>query len=92
MWGLYDIEHKRELIDEWREVGGVLAYDKDRDGTVSFYVMDDGEFKDRWRELNTEVDLKYYGITEDNYARLLCLYALVEAKFSTKEIMSLMDW
>lgn len=80
------------VIEEWLEIGGVLGYDYERNGVVSLYIMDDGEFDDRWKD-----QYKFYSpvdseITREDFARLLCKTSLERAGCTEKETEELMNW
>ena len=85
---LEEIDYNQEVVREWKEIGGVLGYDTQRNGDVLLYVMDDGEFEDRYRYEVRENPV----ITKDEFARNFCEAALRNARYCEEEIESLMDW
>ena len=85
------IERNHETVDAWKEFGGVLGYNY-WNGCAVLYIMDDGEFEDRWRDKSFVEETTYPGITKENYARILCETTLRKANCSDEEISSLMDW
>lgn len=80
------IDYNMNVIREWVEVGGVLGYDTNRNGVFTLYIMDDGEFHDRF-EGEGGAD-----VTEDELARKFCESALRHAGICEEEIWQLMDW
>lgn len=78
------IEYNMNVIHEWEEVGGVLGYDTDREGKANLYIMDDGEFHDRFLESESK--------DEDGFAKIICESALRNAGICEEEIGLLMDW
>ena len=76
----------KKVIKEWKEIGGVLGYETERNGDTSLYVMDDGEFEDRWR------GYKNKDVGKEEFARLLCRTALERVRYSKKEIEELLNW
>ena len=86
-----DVANKK-VIRDWIQIGGVLGYDTERDGSVVLYVMDDGEFADRWdiqHRLHFPVE---EDINEEDFARLVCRSALEMAGCPEKAIVKLMEW
>lgn len=79
-------ENNQSVIKEWVDLGGVLGYDIKRNGETSLYIMDDGEFEDRWNESDHSI------ITKIEFAKWLCITALRFAGCDEKEIDLLMKW
>lgn len=76
---------QNDIIKEWVEVGGVLGYDAKRNGEVTLYIMDEGEFNDKWND-------SCPNITKDEFAKLLCGTALEFAGYTKEEIEVLLNW
>ena len=86
-----DVANKK-VIRDWIQIGGVLGYDTERDGSVVLYVMDDGEFDDRWNDQLLHHFPIDRDINKEDFARLLCRSAMGQAGCPEKAIVKLMEW
>ena len=76
---------------EWMEYGGVLGYDTEKNGNVKLYVMDEGEFADRYFEyINGRCDIKP-GLNMDEFAEILCESALINVGVSEENVKEILN-
>lgn len=79
------------VLVKWIEYGGVLGYVTEKNGNVKLYVMDDGEFEDRYNEyINGYYDIKP-NLNINEFARVLCESALVNAGVSEENAKEALD-
>ena len=77
---------------KWIEYGGVLGYSTERNGEVNIYVMDDGEFEDRYIEyINGKTDIEPVGLNIDEFARVLCKSALINVGIDEKKVEEILN-